>query len=142
MPRSVTPITETIDGEVYVFQFLNTSVALNICAEVAKRVVPILGNLTGMKAGLDTELGDIDFGQVASSVALAVEPEVLQRLVSQLCSVAFCQGGSQNFEEHYRGRPGHALKVAKKSFEVNCGDFFASAASLAGIQPGATTQGK
>lgn len=133
-------VTETIDGESYTFQYLNTSDALEIAGEVAQKLIPVLGKLAGT-GNADTDLADLKIEQVAGALAASLEPKRMQELIKKLCTVVFKNpGGVINFEEDFRGRPGHALKVARKSFEVNCGDFFESAASLAGISLKGTTQ--
>jgi len=141
-------VTAQIDGETYHIGYLLTSEAVKLALEVAKRAAPIMGS--GAK-GVLTNLGEggaenlmasnvndfikkLDLEGLGVMVAAAIEPAELEAIIQKLCSVAVPHGeGNTTYDAWYQGRPGHALKVAVKSFEVNCSDFFASAVSLGGL---------
>ena len=140
------PITANIDGETYLFGYLITSDAINVAVEVGRRFAPLLGTLVGqlfkdkkdvkIEDILDLDLSslDLDFALLAVTAASAMDPVGLEALIRKLCSVVSVSGSvngnvlvDSTYQNHFMGRPGVALQVAVKSFEVNCKDFFFSA---------------
>lgn len=146
MPRTTT--TLKLDGHSYTVMFLSSSQAIETATEVGAALLPALGRAFP-KGGLKTvSLADLDLdlGAGFETLALSMQPAKILTLLKTLCSCVALDGQGllveSLFEEHFKGAPGQALKVAAKSFEVNCGDFFASAVSLAGLTKRAvSTQG-
>ncbi len=137
MPR--TPTTLKLDGHSYTVMYLSTSQAIETATEVGTVLLPALGKAFP-KGGLKgTSLADmdLDIGGGLETLAGAMKPLQVLALLKTLCSCVALDGAGllvdNLFEEHFKGAPGRALKVASKSFEVNCGDFFASAVGLAGL---------
>ncbi len=138
MPRDLQTIT--IDGESYQMSYLVTSDSLKVAALVGKRLLPSvgkvlsgLGALNDAKGLLEKDLSELKLDAALATLAETLDPEEINQLIQKLCSVVMVPGlgilNPQNFEEHFKGRPGHALKVAAASFEVNCKDFFGAAVS-------------
>lgn len=133
-----------IDGDTYRFGYLQTSQSLKLSAKVSKHILPVAGPVIqqALEAGniMDLQVEDfiksVNVDQVGQRLAAELDPAELQSLIQELCSVVSVEGvgllQGQPFEEHFKGRPGVALQVASRSFEVNCKDFFASAVSLVG----------
>ena len=142
MPRVMA--NAEIDGDKYLFGYLISSDSFEVAGEVAQRFLPTLGAIAPKGKIQDALDKEVDIAAVLGSVAGAMDPRAMLALCQKLCSVVTvaCKdpkdpsgslGDSAVFEEHFKGRPGLMLKVAIKSFEVNCGDFFASAANLGGL---------
>lgn len=140
MPRE--DLAQTHDGVVYTFSYMQTSKALRIATDVARRALPAIGAMF-KGASMDDQTDKLNLEALTSVLATKMDPEEVTTLIAQLCSVVVAngvgvlEGGA--FEEHFKGRPGLALTIAAKSFEVNCGDFFVSAVSLATSAKAAAT---
>lgn len=138
MPRIDTKFS--LEGIEFTAGYLTTSAAIEIATEVQLVILPALGRALP-KSGklsdiLTAELSSVDLGGALETLAKALSPRSMQSLIARLCSVVICPEGvleGAQFEEFFKGRPGLALRVASKSFEVNCGDFFGSAVSLVGL---------
>ncbi len=146
MPRASTALK--LDGHSYTVMFLSSSQAIETATEVGAALLPALGKAFpkgGFKTGDALADLDLDLGAGFETLAVSMQPAKVLALIKTLCSVVMLDGKGLLvdglFEEHFKGAPGEALKVARKSFEVNCGDFFASAVSLAGLtRQAASTQ--
>lgn len=144
------PNQVTIDGEQYEVGYLTSSQAIETATLLAKRLIPSVGNafasfMVQATANPDIQVADalkkIDFGDAIPQLAAAMDPKEINGIVKLLCGVTSYEGPDEDlskglldktrFEEHFKGRPGHALKVAQASFEVNCSDFFGAAVSVA-----------
>ena len=144
MPREL--VRAIIGGEEYTFGYLYTTAALEVATEVGLSILPALGKAIP-KSGkisdlLEQDLGGLDLGGAFETLSHNMEPKKLSRLVQTLCAVVTSPVGlleGQNFEDHFKGRTGDALKVAIKSFSVNCGDFFASVVGASGLLKKAAT---
>jgi hypothetical protein len=136
MPRE--KITQNIDGVDYTFLYLNTSKALAVASEIGKRAAPFFAAIASSAdkdalAKLSKKEKEAKEAEGIRSVFLslgeALDPDVVVRLCKELCAVVACSDGMLDqgaiFETHFQGRPSAAIQVAAKSFEVNCGDFFA-----------------
>jgi hypothetical protein len=136
-------VKETIKGEAYQFGYLSSSLAIKTATEVAQRLLPPLGKIIPRSGSIQDlmkrDLSKLDVGAGFESLAQALDSEAVLAMIKTLCSVVIGPEGAIDFEEHFKGRPGLAVLVAKKSFEVNCSDFFASAAGLVGFLKTATT---
>jgi hypothetical protein len=152
MPRPTAAPKVALDGESYTFGYLPTSQALGVAIEVAQRFMPSIGALLpkgeGLAALFDKDmkeaLGKLDLAGGLVVLAASMEPDACTTLIKKLNAVVVVDGvgllDDTHFDEHYKGRPGLALKVAAKSFEVSCADFFAHAVSLVGfLKPKAST---
>lgn len=136
MPRE--QVTEAIKGVTYTFMFLSSSEAIKTAAQVAKRIMPSIGKIIP-KSGklssiLEMELSDLNLDDAFSSFAQGLDPDETVALVQKLCSVVMADGKPIAFDEHFKGDVALALQVAKKSFSVNCGDFFADALAALGLK--------
>ncbi len=140
MPRAF--IDKTIDGVPYQVGYLVSSDAIKTSTLVSKRLLPSvgkvlsgLGNLGNVKTALDSQLSSLNLDGAFGTLAGNLDPDELNTLMQKLCSVVIVKGegggllDAQRIEEHFKGRPGHALKVTAASFEVNCSDFFGAAVS-------------
>lgn len=143
------PTTIKLDGHSYIVQYLSSSQAIEVATEVGAALLPALAKALpkGLKRDVSFMDQDIDLGGGLESLATVLKPAKMLELVKQLCSVVVAEGegllDGAIFEEHFKGRPGAALRVAAKSYEVNCGDFFASAVSLVGLtKTAASAQGQ
>ena len=139
MPRDM--VKFTIAGDTYSIGYMATSQAIKVATEVASRLLPPLGKVLPKSGSisdiLKTDMSNLDMAGAFESLASRLDPDKMVELLQKLCSVVILDGqgllDTNLFEEHFKGQIGVALKVAKKSFEVNCGDFFASAVSLSGL---------
>ena len=146
------PNQVTIDGQSYEVGYLPSSTAIETATLLAKRLIPSVGGafaafMVQATANPDVQVVDalkkIDFGGAFPELAAAMDPKEITGLVKLLCGVVSFEGGDEDdglpkglldktkFEEHFKGRPGHALKVAQAAFGVNCADFFGAAVSVA-----------
>ena len=136
MPRD--KVSKTFDDVEYTFFYLSTSKALAIASEIGKRAAPLFGAIASSsdKEALsklpkkEREAKEAEsVRQLFSSLGETLESEVIVRLTKELCSVVACKDGMLDqasiFDVHFQGKPEIAVQVAAKSFEVNCGGFFA-----------------
>lgn len=134
-----TPTTVKLDGHSYTIQYLSTSQAIETATEVGAALMPALGKVIPAGSLTDALSGaaSLDLGAGLEVLAKEMQPTKLLNLIKVLCSVVILDGkgllADALFEDHFRGRPGAALKLAAKSYEVSCGDFFGSAVSLVGL---------
>jgi hypothetical protein len=143
MPRN--PKRLTVEGDSYTIQYLDTSTAIEVATDVGGRLLPVIALAVGLKGGEGTQ--DLSkLGDSFETVAKSLPPKKMVELIRLLCSVVIVEGPDSKgllegprFEEHFKGRPGLALRIAKESFEVNCPDFFDSVAGLAGLKKTAAT---
>ena len=143
------PVVAVIGSESYNFGYLNTSMALEVATEVGLALLPALGKALPKSGKLtdlmDKELGDVDLSGAFDTLSKNLTPKQFTRIVQTLCSVVASSSGllaDQVYEEHFKGRTGDAIKVAMKSFSVNCGDFFQSVVGAVGLNRLPTTQAK
>ena len=134
-------IKEAIDGEVYTFGYLMTSEAVKVSIEVSKILLPAMGHVFSgiavkkeVKDIAEANINMLNLDKCFAALADKLDPIQQLALYQKLVSVVTMDSGMMVFEEHFKGRPGHLLKVAKKSFEVNCGDFFESAIGFVGLK--------
>ncbi len=134
---SRTPTTLKLDGHSYTVMYLSTSQAIETATEVGAVLLPALGKAFPKGGVKDFSQQDLNIGGGLEALAGSMKPAQVLELIKTLCGCVALDGqgllAESLFEEHFKGAPGRALKVASKSFEVNCGDFFASAVSLAGL---------
>lgn len=141
MPRA--EVSEPIGGVNYTFMYLTSTESIRTAALVAKKFLPALGKLIPQKGNLatllDTDIQDLKLDDVFESVANNIEPDEVTALIQKLCSVVMADGKPIAFEDHFKGDVALALRIAKRSFEVNCGDFFGGAIGAFGLLKKATS---
>jgi hypothetical protein len=135
-------VNETVAGENYAFGYLDTETAAETFGEMLKIVAPVLG--AGLQGKDDTEVQEamknIDLAGMGRALAQTLDAKSLSRVLKTLCSCVRATGpmgdlsNAANYNEHFKGRAGDAMRVAMRSFEVNGGaDFFAASGSLGSI---------
>lgn len=148
-------VTEVIEGETYVFGYLDTDKATEVFVAIAKLGIPTIGasikdilksldfdelEKMQVKDAIRTIMKDVDFTALTQALVMSMEPVAVAQIIHTLCSVVRGTGPfgdlsqDASYKEHFKGRAGDALQVAIKSFEVNRGGhFFASGVTLGGI---------
>jgi hypothetical protein len=121
-------VRKEIDGSPYVFGYLLTSKAVLLVGRLTKLVAPSFGEMISTPTG---SVADMDATKVLQLFADRLNPEEVLGMAKELCSVVMREASDGNggllvvdFENDFRGRPGHMFKVAAQSLEVNAGDFF------------------
>ena len=140
-------VNASIDGDNYIFGFLDLDVSVETFTEILGMVAPIFAAMAKSaattEADLDTEITElvaskkINLEGIAQQLSTQLQPKVASRLMRTLCSCVNVAGARSaqldgaNYSNHFAGRPEIALEVALKSFVVNGGlRFFAKGGNL------------
>ena len=122
-------VSENVEGEAYVFDFLDTDVAVETFTELFDLAAPTLGALLSSVKELrpedmDKEAGQVlDLQAVAQQLATSLQPKTVSRLLRTLCSSVMVSGLGKleggSYERHFKGRPELAITIAIRAFKVN-----------------------
>ena len=130
------PVEGTVDGVAYIFMPLAPSIALKLIARIGKTILGPLGALFGkvksikalLDMKLDADLSQFDLPKTFEALSNNLNEDEFEKTVRQLVEnqVLDATKTTIQYELYFQEKgPIHLLKVARKSFEVNFGDFFA-----------------
>jgi hypothetical protein len=131
--------THTIDEEKYTFYQMNPEESLRLLTKLAKLLGMSMGKaLSGNNVdSMETVLGtNIDVGTLIEGIAGRLdEDEVMNIVKMSLSQVTHAGQGevSSAFNDLFKGRIGHMLKVVAMSLKVEYSDFFGGSLDLKGL---------
>lgn len=136
-------VVKTIDGEEYTFHQLDPMTSTMILTKILK----IAGTSVGMavdqvaKSGVDNlmdaevdaVIGKMDISSIVASLCDRLNEVEVREIIIAMTSQVICKGKgeiSKVFNEHFKGRILHLIKVVMAAMEVEYADFFAEGFGL------------